>query len=103
MEDFKTKNVTGIFMFFVVFSVLILNTISSLDFIFQKLDHRGDPVHISGNISVETRVAPTPVKLEDRKQEYFQAGHLPLPTADDAHDRVSVLMGTHQRASRVLL
>ena len=38
----------------------------SLNFVFQQCNHRGDPVNISGHISVQNWVAPTPVKINRR-------------------------------------
>ena len=72
-----------------------------LYFIFQQVYHRVDPVNISGHVSVEPRVAPTP-RDQDKTPDCHNL-HLPLAAADDTHHGVSVLMGTHQRSSGILL
>ena len=66
MEDFKDKCYWNIS---VVFSVLVFTI--SLNFVFQQFDHICDPDYISGHVSIEPRVAPTPANMTRiEKQKY---------------------------------
>ena len=97
MEDFR--RVTSNF-YFCCISVSI-----SLNFVLQQDDLWVDPINISGNISVEAWVTPTPATtiINTNLTKHPNILLLPFPTADDAHHCVSVFVGTHQGSPGVLL